>query len=213
MGNSNSRSRTQRLHGKATVQTFLQSHQGRSVVVFTDGSVINGPYGAGACASLLLPLKDEDLITQSIAVGSHVENVECELTGIILAMEMILQYFVKMGPERKLNERVYILCDCESAIKIIVNRNEERYHSEKFKLLDDTYRTLQSMHVSVSIGWIPGHSDIFYNDLVDKEARLRAQSVQDGTTDADAALSIPAAIKLSKDLVGTCVKWEEQQKC
>ena len=55
--------------------------------------------------------------------------------------------------------------------------------------------------MSVSIGWIPGHSDIFYNDLVDKEARLRAQSVQDGTTDADAALSIPAAIKLSKDLV------------
>ena len=36
---------------------------------------------------------------------------------------------------------------------------------------------------------------------MDKEARLRAQSVQDGTTDADAALSIPAALKLSKDLV------------
>ena len=34
MGNSNSRSRTQRLHGKATVETFLQSHKGRSVVVF-----------------------------------------------------------------------------------------------------------------------------------------------------------------------------------
>ena len=55
--------------------------------------------------------------------------------------------------------------------------NKKRYHSEKFKLLDDTYRKLQSMHVSVSVGWIPGHSDIFYNDLVYKEARLRAQSV------------------------------------
>ena len=54
MGNSNSCSRTQRLHGKATVETFLQSHQGRSVVVFTDGSVINAPYGAdrGLCKPL-----------------------------------------------------------------------------------------------------------------------------------------------------------------
>lgn len=154
MVNSNSHSRTQMLHGKATVQTFLKSHQGRSVVVFTDGSVINGPYGAGACASLLLPLKDEELITQSIAVGSHVQNVECELTGIILVMEMILQYFVKMGPERKLNERVYILCNCESAIKIIVNRNEERYHSEKFKLLDDTI----AKHACVCEYWMDSRS-------------------------------------------------------
>ena len=57
---------------------------------------------------------------------------------MILSIKMVLQYFEKIGPERKLNGTIYLLCDCESAIDIIVNHSKERYHSEKVTLLDNT---------------------------------------------------------------------------
>jgi len=39
-----------------TIHNFISQQQGQSVLVYTDGSVFNGPAGCGACAAVLNPL-------------------------------------------------------------------------------------------------------------------------------------------------------------
>ena len=203
IGSTKNRSKQQQSIGKQKVEAFLQSHLGKDVIIFTDGSVANGPYGAGACAIHLIPLEPNELnpTTRASPVGNYVENVECELQGIISALHHAKEYFESPSLDRKPHEQVYILCDCESAIDIVVNRNETRYHQDKFVDLDDTFKALSRMNVSVKVGWIPGHAEIQQNEIVDHEAKTLASSIAHGTKQADTVLSIPAAIKVAKDLV------------
>ena len=42
------------------VELFIQKYKGKSVMVFTDGSVYSGQVGCGACAAVLIPLSNED---------------------------------------------------------------------------------------------------------------------------------------------------------
>jgi len=60
---------------------------GKSVMVFTDGSVCDGSVGCGACAAVLVPIHaDEDKYQDSKAVGQKVTSVTCELEGIVLGL-------------------------------------------------------------------------------------------------------------------------------
>ena len=63
-------------------------------MVFTDGAVYKGPVGCGACAAVFIPLLgDEEQYTISKAVGKKVYSLTCELEGIILGLEISLDYF------------------------------------------------------------------------------------------------------------------------
>ena len=56
-------------------------------MIFTDGSVFNGPVGSGACAAVLFPVSDtEDIQTFTNAVGNNVSSFDCEVTGILLGI-------------------------------------------------------------------------------------------------------------------------------
>jgi len=93
------------------VHSFIQCNNSKSVMVFTDGAVYKGPVGCGACAAVLIPLlSDEEKYTISKAVGK-VFSLTCELEGIILGLEISLDYF-RRSNNRKPRETVYILCDC-----------------------------------------------------------------------------------------------------
>ena len=60
-------------------------------LIFTDGSVSDGPVGCGAGAALLVPPNpDLDLLSLAEAVGQMVDNVECEIVGIKLATDLAL---------------------------------------------------------------------------------------------------------------------------
>ena len=203
MGNSSSRSCLQKEHGRRVVEEFIHSHKGTDVMIFTDGSVANGPYGSGACAILLLPLEssENETFKDAVPVGTYVENVECEFQGIILALQNALKYFGNVSIRRKHTEMIYVLCDCESAIDIVLNRNMTRYHTDKYLALDNTCKRLKDLNVKVSIIWIPGHVGIKQNELVDQEAKRTAKAIADGNLKADTRISIPAAIKLAKDLM------------
>jgi len=72
-----------------TVKKFMKQHSESSVLIFTDGSVCNGPVGSGACAVVVFPIgANEQIFTMTSAVGTKVNSLVCEINGIILALEM-----------------------------------------------------------------------------------------------------------------------------
>ena len=50
----------QRSEGKDRVDSFIESHKGKEVLVFRDGSVEEGFIGIGGCAAVLLPISPEN---------------------------------------------------------------------------------------------------------------------------------------------------------
>ena len=69
---------------------------------------------------------------------------------------------------RKPRETVYILCDCSSAIDIIVNRSAlissrlDIFH--RLSILEDSFSAL---HIDILLVWIPGHHLIEFNETAD----------------------------------------------
>ena len=49
----------------------MEQHSESSVLIFTDGSVCNGPVGSGACAAVVFPIgANEEIFTITSAVGT-----------------------------------------------------------------------------------------------------------------------------------------------
>jgi len=90
-------------------------------MVLTDGLVWPGPVGCDACAAVLVPLLGEDEYHDSKPVGKRVTSVTCELEGIVLGLELCVNYF-RVCKQRKSKESVYIFCDCSAAIDVIVKK-------------------------------------------------------------------------------------------
>ena len=73
---------------------FIHSLAGSQVLIFTDGSVINGPVASGACAAVLFPVSDtEDIQIFTNAVGNKVSSFDCEVAAIQLGINTAIDYF------------------------------------------------------------------------------------------------------------------------
>ena len=67
----------------------IEQHSESTVLVFTDGSVCNGPVGSGACVAVVLPhCANKEIFTMTGAVGTKVNSLVCEVNGIIHRLEM-----------------------------------------------------------------------------------------------------------------------------
>ena len=90
------------------VSNFFEATKGKSVMVFTDGSVYNGAVGCRACSAVLVPLLDYHKCCDTKAVSKRVASLTRELEGIIFGLELSIKYF-KFSKNRKPRETVYIL--------------------------------------------------------------------------------------------------------
>ena len=115
--------------------------------------------GYGACAAVLVPLAGDDKYSGSKAVGKNVAALTCELEGILLGLELAVRYF-ESSQYRKHTENLYILCDCSSAIDIIVHRLCTATCLELFTRLAHFEGVLSDMNVNIVLSWIPGHQEI-----------------------------------------------------
>ena len=107
-----------------TVDRFVKQQKGSSVLIFCDGSVCSGVVGSGACAAVLYPLLDsQQTIISTKAVGKKVSSQQCEIEGIILGIEMAVNYFNTFQACTE-NVRIFVFCDSEYAIDA-VDRNLE----------------------------------------------------------------------------------------
>jgi len=84
------------------------------VLIFTDGSVVGGTIGCGACSMVLFPTDggEDNVHIATRAVGVKVSSEQCETEGIIFGTEIAIKYFAH-NCEENYGKCVYILCDCQ----------------------------------------------------------------------------------------------------
>ena len=89
--------------------------------VYTEGSVYSGTTGCGACSAILYSSAAVCVTRHdSRAVGRMVSCTECEIEGILLGMDSVLEY-VNLNQQSTAHTRtaVYLFCDSVSAIEAI----------------------------------------------------------------------------------------------
>ena len=98
------------------MESFIQSHKRKEVLIFTDGSVEKGFTGIGGCTAVPLPIGSEEseMIANEVCRGL-IYNLEAEVCGIALGMDMTIQYYSTQPPTTE-HDNLYILSDFISAI-------------------------------------------------------------------------------------------------
>ena len=145
-----------------------------------------------------------------MVIVKKVFSLTCELKGIILGLEISLDYF-RRSNNRKPRETVYILCDCSSAIDIIVNRSAlissrlDIFH--RLSILEDSFSALQ---IDILLVWIPGHHLIEFNETADLLAKETAHDIYTGSLSAPSVVSYSDAVKISASIASKSwqTKWE-----
>jgi len=130
------------------ISLFLESNKGRSVIVFSDGSVYKGPVGGSACAAVLYPLSvNESYSTESNTVGHKVTALKCEIEGIALGLEVALQYYLKFRWSFNIAQYLYILCDCSVAIDSIFKSNVHAIGATLYRRITSLCKELCGINV------------------------------------------------------------------
>ena len=197
-GSVNSQSKTKEEKDKdcAEVNTFFQLHSGKSVLIFTIGSVHSRSVGCGACAAVLFPLSsDEDQITCAEPVGKNVSAVMCEIYGIILALKLAVNY-CNSSTVNKSAQSVFVLCDSSVAIDMIIQRSGFVNKPEVFELIQSQTKELAKMNVSIYLAWIPGHAGIEGNEKADMFAKDMSEDIFKGRVSASSCISINSALQI-----------------
>ena len=170
LGNARTRSIEQSTQGKSIVDEFVQAHRDSSVMIFTDGAVEDNGLGLGSCAAVLLPIGIDDRETVATEAFSILtDSTEAEVCGIALALDIAIQHYTILAPEEK-QDNLYILSDCKAAIDIVINRQQVDHHIHVLARVRNHLRTLIDMNIEVTLVWIAGHCNIYYNDLADLNA-------------------------------------------
>jgi len=84
-----------------------------------------------------------------------VDSTSCEMDGIALGLELLLQYFTDGNKTLKSDEDAYILCDSSAATDLILCRNDNCKRSDFFKRITELEKLLSAINISVYLSWIP----------------------------------------------------------
>jgi len=118
---------------------------------------------------------------------------ECEIDGIILGIDMAIDYIRKLSVD-VCNATAYILCDSLSAIEAIDN-TDVCIPPHLFKKLKASCHVLVSSGIHIKLINIPGHAGI----EADKLAKDTAYKIYKGETTAPINVSIKTAFNLSRE--------------
>ena len=183
------------------IHRTIEKVRRESLTVFTDGSVINGPVGCGACSAVLLPLENDmdDPVIKTKAVGMKVTSDRCETEGILLGMELLIQYVFHKNLDLS-NQIAYIFSDCSNAIDIITKKVHYNKHPEIFDRMQYIREKLNDVSCIIRLIKIPGHTAIYGNEVADEKAREEALKIANGTTTAPNQISSIEACRLANEI-------------
>jgi ribonuclease HI len=111
----------------------------------------------------------EEVMVVSELVGALVDNVEAEIHGIALAMETALKTMEKKKGRRY--RAVHVFTDCEAAIMAVMARRRCAAHHKPLRRIRRAAKRINDQATEIRISWVPGHADLEWNELADKEAK------------------------------------------
>ena len=136
------------------------------VQIFTDGSGINNSIGAAAI--LRRQGQADKVLRFHLGSQTHYTVYNGEQIGMLLGAELL---------RREANVRsVYMGVDNQAAIAATVSRNCHSGHSLTDLFLQTLQTALRKHDLqSLSVRWVPGHTNIAGNEAVDVEAKKAAE--------------------------------------
>ena len=167
IGNSKNRTKDQVVKAQEQFSTFLSNIEENTLLAFTDGSVLGeNCFGQGGCGVVMYTKAEGVISGVSKKVGRMVDNVACEVEGVLSALEMI------GNNEESVLDKVYVLTDCKSAVDILVGQKEVRKNLAELQRLWEIIRKMEECNIEVDLIWIPGHADIELNEEADRLAKI-----------------------------------------
>ena len=86
------------------------------------------------------------MVTEAFSILT--DNIEAEICGIALALDMAIQHYTTRDPQDK-QENLYILSDCKTAIDLVINRQRVHRHIHVLARVMNHLHTLCDMNVVV----------------------------------------------------------------
>ena len=195
IGNSKNRTKLQVESAKREFKDFIEAVPENTYLAFSDGSVLGEScFGEGGCGIVLTKKGDPEVdIRDSRKVGRKVDNVKCEVEGVVVALEMLAERCnLDVG-----SGLTYVLTDCQAAVDTFVNQKDHHKKICTFKRMWTAVRTLRNLGVKTKIVWIPGHASLDYNEIADKLAKEGSKKIQ--MTEQVEAVSESVLSKMIKD--------------
>ena len=134
---------------------------------------------------------------ESRKVGRKVDNVACEVEGVVCALEML----VEQSRHDLGSGLCYILTDCQSAVDIVVNQKDSHRKIEVFRKVWSSLKVLKELGTEVRIAWIPGHANIHFNEVADLLAKQGSMLSSTDSLVETEVLPKSVCIKLIRDKV------------
>ena len=146
-------------------------------------------------------------------VGTSVSSEQCEIEGILLGMEIAIQYIKETNIEGD-TDSIYIFCDCQRAIDIFVRHGWLSRHPEIFERVLGLCEQLKDISCVVKLVKIFGHVGINGNVIADHEAKEAAKKIVNGQLKAPATISVEDARKLATKIAMKSWQrqWDEHSK-
>lgn len=187
------------------VESFIDNHRKQSVICFTDAATSEAGAGMCSAATIILPPDTEAKDMKVFEVIPRItDSIEAEITAIAVAVEAASELHRSSIVSGK-KDSVIIFSDCKAAITIAIQRPHLTDYHEVIQRLRSGLQALKSQEVAVSVGWIPSHSGIVYNELADlaaKSALKKASVVSHGS------VSLPACKRLVTKQVNR--RWQQR---
>jgi len=174
------------------VTHFISETHSSTVICFTDGATTDSEVGAGCAAAIVIPPgPDSKEIQATELLDKITDSIETELTGIAIALEIVIGLFTSGTVVAWTN--TVILTHCKAALNIILESHVYGNYQQIIARIIPSLLKFHNMKCHISLGWIPSHAGIDYNEQADTLAK---KALKDSPISAKGQLSLPACKKM-----------------
>ena len=139
-----------------------------NIIAYTDGSMMDKAVGAGLTICNGLPVVEEE----SIPTGPESEVYDSELIGIGRAAEICTNHILR---DDLINKRVIIFTDNQAALHRLTSLRTGPGQSTAI-LIAQLADQLHHQQSTLTVQWVPGHTDIPGNERADALAKAATTS-------------------------------------
>lgn len=204
-GSSGTRTKEQEALARSETAKFLETLPCTTVPIFTDGSALGNPGPCGAAAIIYPNGLSHEAVEIGEPVSSKSTSFHGELKGLDIGAISSLNMCVNLLESMSHISCIHFFCDCESAIKCMLNADALNSHNDIKVNFLKTVKSLHMIDINVKLSWVAGHVDLIPNEIADKVAKKAA------TQSKNDPLSKPIVTRTSIKLLSrkrTLARWQ-----